>query len=169
MSANGARGLLVTAWGDNGHHQPWFTSTPPHHRSGRVPWAKSRRDQPAEIIDTLHSNKSKGQGTSICALGQIEGRSRNLTTDSFLNSASRERKTAKRHCPPLANQTELAKCEEALNAIPTDGLDPEIALSIRLNRAGLERCLNKTPPKAKFNWRKTLLHNGGHSREGGSK
>ena len=54
------------------------------------------------------------------------------------------------------------------NAIPTDGLDPEIALSVRLNRAGLERCLNKTASGSKAQlvkdfatqWRK-------HSREGG--
>ena len=69
---------------------------------------------------------------------------------SFLNSAFfANEKQLKNTLLPLTNPTQLTKCGEALNAILTDGLDPEIALSIRLNRAGLERCLNKTASESK--------------------
>ena len=170
--ANGARGLLLTAWGDNGHHQPWFTLYPALIIAAAECHGQSLDEtELAEIIDTLfYPNESKGQGTSICALGQIDGLlTQPSPPNSFLNSAFfANEKQLNDTVLPLANQTELAKCEEALNAIRTDGLDPEIALSIRLNRAGLERCLNKTPSESKVQlakdfatqWRR-------HSREGG--
>ena len=62
----------------------------------------------------------------------------------------------------------LINCKNALNAIPTVGLDKEIALAVRLNRAGLERILNQEPSEDhekliedfKIQWRR-------HSRVGG--
>ena len=172
--ANGARGLLLTAWGDNGHHQPWFTLYPALIIAAAECHGQSLDEtELAEIIDTLfYPNESKGQGTSICALGQIDGLlTQPSPPNSFLNSAffANEEQLIETLLP-LTNQTELAKCDAALNAIRTDGLDPEIALSIRLNRAGLERCLNMTPSESKVQlakdfatqWRR-------HSREGGLK
>ena len=172
--ANGARGLLLTAWGDNGHHQPWFTLYPALIIAAAECHGQSLDEtELAEIIDTLfYSNQSKGQGTSICALGQIDGLiTQPSPPNSFLNSAFfANEKQLNETLLPLTNQAELAKCDAALNAIPTDGLDPEIALSICLNRVGLERCLNKTPSESKVQlaedfatqWRR-------YSREGGLK
>lgn len=69
---------------------------------------------------------------------------------------------------PLIKEAELKQCADALDAIPTEGLDPEIALAVRLNRAGLERCLGCAPSEDRAaliqdfakQWRR-------HSREGG--
>ena len=172
--ANGARGLLLTAWGDNGHHQPWFTLYPALIIAAAECHGQSLDEtELAEIIDTLfYPNESKGQGTSICALSQIDGLlTQPSPPNSFLNNAFfANEKQLNETLLPLTNQAELARCEEALNAIPTDGLDPEIALSIRLNRVGLERCLNKTSSESKAQlakdfatqWRR-------YSREGGLK
>jgi hypothetical protein len=164
--------LLLTAWGDNGHHQPWFTLYPALIIAAAESHGKTLDEtELAETIDTLfYPGEPKGHGASICALGQIDGLlTQPSPPNSFLNSAFfASEKQLKDTFLPLTNPTELTKCGEALNAIPTDGLDPEIALSIRLNRAGLERCLNKTASESKAQlakdfatqWRK-------HSREGG--
>ena len=151
--AHGARGLLLTAWGDNGHHQPWFTLYPALIIAAAESHGQTLDEtELAEIIDTLfYPDEPKGHGTSICALGQIDGLlTQPSPPNSFLNSAFfANEKQLKDTLLPLTNPTQLTKCGEALNAILTDGLDPEIALSIRLNRAGLERCLNKTPSESK--------------------
>ena len=172
--ANGARGLLLTAWGDNGHHQPWFTLYPALIFAAAECHGQTLDEtELAEIIDTLfYPNGSNGQGKSICALGQIDGLlTQPSPQNSLLNSAFfANEKQLIETLLPLTNQAELAKCEAALNAIPTDGLDPEIALSIRLNRAGLERCFNQTSSESKAQlvkdfatqWRR-------YSREGGLK
>ena len=170
--ANGARGLLLTAWGDNGHHQPWFTLYPALIIAAAESHGRSLDDtELAKIIDNIfYPNESEGQGTSICTLGRIDGLlTQPSPPNSFLNSAFfANEKQLNETLLPLTNESELAKCEESLNAIRTNWLDPEIALSIRLNRAGLERCLNKTPSESKAKlaedfatqWRR-------HSREGG--
>ena len=151
--AHGARGLLLTAWGDNGHHQPWFTLYPALVIAAAESHGQTLDEtELAEKIDTLfYPDEPKGHGTSICALGQIDSLlTQPSPPNSFLNSAFfANEKQLKNTLLPLTNPTQLTKCGEALNAILTDGLDPEIALSIRLNRAGLERCLNKTASESK--------------------
>jgi hypothetical protein len=170
--ANGARGLLLTAWGDQGHHQPWLTLYPALIIAAAESHGQTLDEtEIAKAIDTLfYPNQAKGQGASICALGQIDGMlTQPSAPNSFLNSAFfANEKELNDSIHPLTNQAELSKCAEALNAIPTDGLDPEIALSVRLNRAGLERCLGQAPSESKaqlakdfaIQWRR-------HSREGG--
>ena len=151
--AHGARGLLLTAWGDNGHHQPWFTLYPALVIAAAESHGQTLDEtELAEKIDTLfYPDEPKGHGTSICALGQIDSLlTQPSPPNSFLNSAFfANEKQLKNTLLPLTNPTQLTKCGEALNAILTDGLDPEIALSVRLNRAGLERCLNKTASESK--------------------
>ena len=62
----------------------------------------------------------------------------------------------------------IVNCQCALDAIPTEGLDQEISLAVRLNRAGIERILGREASEdyekltGDFirQWRR-------HSREGG--
>ena len=74
----------------------------------------------AEIIDTFSAHTGiKGRGTSICALGQIDGLlTQPSPQNSFLNSAFfANEKQLIETLLPLTNQVELAKCEAALNMI----------------------------------------------------
>ena len=170
--ANGARGLLLTTWGDNGHHQPWFTLYPALIIAAAECHGQSLDEtELAEIIDALfYPDESRGQGTSICALGHIDGLlTQPSPPNSLLNSAFfANEKQLNDTVLPLTNQAELARCEEALSAIRTEGLDPEIALSIRLNKAGLEHCLNKTSSESKVQLAKDFATQWRRfSREGG--
>ncbi len=170
--AHGARGLLLTAWGDNGHHQPWLTLYPSLILAAAAAHGQTlSRAELAEQIDTLFFPEHPGgHGTALCALGAIDGMlTQPAPPTSFLNSAFFESEAKiDSDLRRLTNPDQLARCAEALDAIPTDGLDPEIALAVRLNRTGLERCLEQKPSED----RQTLIDDFAiqwhrHSREGG--
>jgi len=170
--AHGARGLLLTAWGDNGHHQPWFTLYPPLILAAAATHGQSlSEDQLAEEIDTLfYPDEPAGHGAAICALGRIDSvLTQPAPPNSLLHSAFfASEAELDEAILTLTNEAELKQCAQALDAIPVAGLDPEVALAVRLNRAGLERCLGQAPSEARATltedfttqWRR-------HSREGG--
>jgi hypothetical protein len=170
--AHGARGLLLTAWGDNGHHQPWLTLYPALILASAATHGQSlTRLELAERIDALCFPAARpGHGAALCALGAIDRLlPQPAPPRSYLHSAffadETELETKLR---PLAAPVDLSRCEEALQAIPTEGLDPEIALAVRLNRAGLQRALGRSPEEERqaliedfaTQWRR-------HCREGG--
>ncbi|MGZ0708852.1 family 20 glycosylhydrolase [Coraliomargarita sp. W4R53] len=171
-NAHGARGLLLTAWGDNGHHQPWLTLYPALVIAAAACHGQTLSEvELAEAIDRLfYPEKAAGHGAAICALGRID---RLLTQpappNSMLHSAFfADEAELNKAIRPLSNADELQQCAAALDAIPTEGLDPEIALAVRLNRAGLNSCLGIASSEARtalikdfaMQWRR-------HSREGG--
>ncbi|WPJ97614.1 beta-N-acetylhexosaminidase [Coraliomargarita algicola] len=170
--AHGARGLLLTTWGDNGHHQPWLTLYPALVIAAAA--THGQELEASELIETIdklfYPDQPAGHGAAICALGRIDHM---LTSpspnDSTLHSAffASDTKLAE-SILPHTSKDELTQCADALNAISTEGLDPEIELSVRLNRAALERCLGEAPSEE----RASLLKNftaqwRRHSREGG--
>jgi hypothetical protein len=170
--AHGARGLLLTAWGDNGHHQPWLTLYPALVLAAAAAHGETLSEAAlAERIDTVfYPAQVTGHGAAICALGRIDGMLKQpAPPNSLLNSAFFASDTELTGgILTLTNKNEFKQCTTALDAIPTEGLDPEIALGVRLNRAGLERCLGQTPTED----RKTLIEDFAtqwrrHSREGG--
>ena len=167
-----AKGLLLTAWGDNGYHQPWLTLYPPLIIAAAATHGVSlSRTKLAEQIDLIFfSEFESGHGAAICALGEIDsllpqpaGPNSFLHSSFFADDIELEEKLR-----PLASRTMIANCQCALDAIPTEGLDQEISLAVRLNRAGIERILGREASEdyekltGDFirQWRR-------HSREGG--
>jgi hypothetical protein len=170
--AHGARGLLLTAWGDNGHHQPWCTLYPALILAAAATHGQtlSRSELATNIMDALFfPNAPSGNGAAICALGEIDARlPQPAPPNSFLHSAFFASETELPRLQKLVDAPALLKCADALDAIRTEGLDPEIALAVRLNRSSLERSLEQSPSEGKADlieafatqWRR-------HSREGG--
>lgn len=170
--AHGARGLLLTAWGDNGHHQPWLTLYPALILAAAATHGQRMNESElADMVDTLFfAHEPAGNGAAICALGRLDGGlPQPAPPNSLLHSAffADETELVER-IRPLTSEGELERYAEALSAIPIEGLDPEINLAVRLNRAGLERCLGQAPSEERIaliedfarQWRR-------HSREGG--
>lgn len=169
--AHGARGLLLTAWGDNGHHQPWLTLYPALVIAAAASHGQKLSEaELAQSIDAVFfPDQPAAHGAALCALGHIDSM---LTQpdppSSFLHSAFFGNDAKLSKLLKMTNQAELQQCADALDAIQTEGLDPEVALAVRFNRAGLERCLGQAPsedPAALIEdfatqWRR-------HSREGG--
>jgi hypothetical protein len=170
--ANGARGMLLTAWGDNGHHQPWLTLYPALVIASAEAHGQSlsKAELAATIDRIFFPEQPAGHGAAICALGRIDAMlPQPAPPNSMLHSAFfADEATLTKTIRPLTTPAQLQRCGDALAAIPTSGLDPEIALAVRLNRAGLERCLGDAASES----RSTLIEAFAqqwlrHSRSGG--
>ncbi|MDQ8193435.1 beta-N-acetylhexosaminidase [Coraliomargarita sp. SDUM461004] len=141
--AHGARGLLLTTWGDNGHHQPWLTLYPALVIAAAA--THGQELEASELIETIdklfYPDQPEGNGAAICALGRIDAQlPQPAPPNSLLHSAFFANETEfNKAIRPLTNEQELAHCAAALDTIQSEQLDPEIGLSIQLNRAGLAR------------------------------
>lgn len=137
-----ALGLLLTAWGDNGHHQPWSTLFPPLILQAEAAWGCSLSEQSllAEKIDTVfYTDNTSPQGKILCELGTIDTRlTQPAPPNSFLHSvffADTEKSNS------LCQSIELDQIKEVLAAIEslsTQALDSESLLALMLNRHSAE-------------------------------
>lgn len=144
--ANQAKGLLLTAWGDNGHHQPWTTLFPSLILAAYA--CHGRCIDEAELaaqIDTLfYPEDTAGNGAALCELGKIDGLlPQPLPPMSFLHAALFANEAKLASLVASTTSEALASALEQLQGITTTALDPETELGIDLNRYALERCLNQ--------------------------
>ncbi len=143
--ANQAKGLLLTAWGDNGHHQPNPTLFPALILAAQAAWGSELADdtQLAETIDTLfYPNEPQVNGKAICQLGRIDGMlPQPAPPSSFLHRAFFCTDNELAELLSLTSTEQLQVTLNSLNSIRADGIDPELQLGIALNRHALERCL----------------------------
>ena len=142
--ATNAKGLLLTAWGDNGHHQP-FPSLFPALVLAAYACHGQRIDDDGlaiQIDELFYSGSGAKNGSALCALGKIEGLlPQPLPPSSFLHSAFFADEDTLADLLKLTSTVKLKHCLEMLNSISTEGIDPEIVFGIHLNRHALERCL----------------------------
>ena len=148
---HGASGLLLTAWGDNGHHQPYATLYPSLILTTAACWGTAISTlELADAIDAVFykdGERATGNGAALCELGAIDAMlPQPALPNSFLHSAY------------FANDSELAlllkrtttqRLEQVytvLKEIQVEALDPEIQLSVELSLAAIERCLGKQMP-----------------------
>ena len=152
---HGARGVLLTSWGDNGNHQPWPTNWPAMVAGLTQAWT----GQPSAdlslgyaALGALERAEATAVSAALAHLGRLDGqiakanRNKSLTWD-FL--------TAKPEA--LAKFTEGVDAEELgrawayldeaaplLAAIASDDLREELTLGADLARAGLHRAQGNT-------------------------
>ncbi|MFQ3225226.1 MAG: hexosaminidase [Lentimonas sp.] len=142
--AHGARGLLLTAWGDNGHHQPWPTLFPALIMAAQAAWSCpiDAAALPEQIDSLFYPDSPAGHGTVICELGRIDTLlPQPAPPSSFLHTAffaTEEKLDALLQTIDLSS---LQAVDAALDQIESAGLDPEIGLSVGLNRHAIQRCL----------------------------
>lgn len=151
-AAQGARhqasGFLLTAWGDNGHHQPWVTLYPGLVLASAEAHGQTIDDATLAVtLDALFfPDKAPGNGRALCLLGEIDGYlTQPAPPNSFLHSAFFADPETRAALCKKTTRSSLDACLEAVQNIDTDGLDPEIDLSLMLNRSALEACLNRPP------------------------
>ena len=142
---NLAQGLLLTAWGDNGHHQPNPTLFPSLILAAQAAWghALCNDAQLADVIDRLfYPDEPKGNGRALCTLGHIDGTlPQPAPPSSFLHRAFFGNEDELNELVKLVSQEQLQAILEALEEVPTAQIDPEIQLGIDLDRYALERSL----------------------------
>ena len=173
-AANGANGFLLTAWGDNGHHQPWPTLFPALIMGAQAAWGSpiDREALPKQIDSLFYPAASAGQGAAICALGAIDSLlPQPAPPNSFLHSAFFADHSKLAELLQSIELPQLHAVEVALKQVHTNRLDPEIDLSLQLCHQTLQRCIDyKNGSCTKMNV--TLLENFAtawklRSREGG--
>lgn len=141
---HGARGLLLTAWGDNGHHQPWPTLFPSLILAAQAAWGCTLSDAqlPAQIDALFYPEAAAGHGAALVALGEIDALlPQPAPPSSFLHTALFANDARLIELLHTTNPTALRTVIEALDRIETQGLDPEIGLGVALNRIAAQRCL----------------------------
>lgn len=150
---NQAQGLLLTAWGDNGHHQPNPTIFPALILAAQAAWGHELADDAllAEATDALfYPDGPSGNGQALCALGYIDGMlPQPAPPSSFLHRAFFCQEDALSDLLNLSSTKQLQATLDALEQIPSTQIDPEIQMGIDFDRHALERCLGLEPSDAR--------------------
>lgn len=157
-----ARGILLTTWGDNGHHQPWSTAWLPMAAGLAQAWCFSANQKPdyaaaCAILGHLTPADGAAAATALRHLGQLDG----LIKKAYRNkSLSWEFLTAKPAALEVARaDVSTAELEASLDhlhlgialagAIGDPVVREEITLGARLAEAGLRRAGGHETPAAR--------------------
>lgn len=148
----GAQGILLTTWGDNGHHQPWPTSWLPMIAGLSQAWCFAANQKPdgaagCAILGGLGAADSLAVAAALTQLGTLDGRiakahrNKSLTWD-FLTAKPEvlpkltEGVTAEEFA---ASHAHLDAAEILIAQIADDPVRAELSLGAQLARAGLHR------------------------------
>ncbi len=139
---HGARGLVLTCWGDGGHQQPTPTMFPGLVLAARASWADGDTDAHlgAAIDRVFYPDRPAGNGEALLALGRIDG----VLPDShpnrsFLHSvffASGE------ELPQLRKGIDPDRLEDVqkiLDRADAEDLDPRVRFASEASQWALDR------------------------------
>ncbi len=147
-----ARGILLTTWGDNGHHQPWPTAWLPMAAGLAQAWgfaANAKTDFAAgcAILGGLSAAEGQAVAAALTQLGALDGqiakanRNKSLTWD-FLTAkpaALAKFTDGVTEAEIAASQAHLAEAEALVAKIADATIREELSLGARLASAGLHR------------------------------
>jgi len=134
----GAKGFLITDWGDNGHHQPPIISYPPIVYGGAVSWCleANRSLDVANVLDTLVLDQPMGQ--QLDAIGRLWSQTGQLAFNGspiFRGLVPRSTMSFGEINPSRCNRV-IELLDEVMHGTPT-----EIYAACRLARHGVWRML----------------------------
>ena len=147
-----ACGILLTTWGDNGHHQPWPTSWLPMAAGLAQAWgfaANAKTDFAAgcAILGGISAEEGQVVAAALTQLGTLDGqiakanRNKSLTWD-FLTAkpdALAKFTDGVTAVEIAASQAHLAEAEALIAKIVDATIRTELSLGARLAEAGLRR------------------------------
>ena len=147
-----ARGILLTTWGDNGHHQPWPTAWLPMAAGLAQAWgfaANAKTDFAAgcAILGNLSAAEGQVVAAALTQLGTLDSqiakanRNKSLTWD-FLTAktdALAKFTDGVSAAEIAASQAHLAEAEALVAKIIDATIRDELSLGARLAGAGLRR------------------------------
>ncbi len=149
---HGARGYLLTHWGDGGHPQPWVVALPSLVRGGLTAWNGRNVDPCFESALRAALRESSDPATlteRLLASGGLDAalgcpiRNRSYLAHSLhLDEAALRGFTP--HPTEAALREQVAACDELLAGAGTSNLpEAELALALRMNRFAAYRCLGE--------------------------
>lgn len=153
-----ARGILLTSWGDNGHHQPWPTAWLPMVAGLAQAWgfaANARTDFAAgcAILGGLSPAEGSAVAAALTQLGTLDGRiakanrNKSLTWDFLTAQPAALAKFTDGVTPAelAASHAHLDEAGALIARIGDDTLRAELALGARLATLGLRRAAGEAP------------------------
>ena len=146
--AHGASGLLLTAWGDNGHHPPYATLYPALILATAACWgteiSTSELEGAIDAVFYKDSESASSNGAALCKLGAIDAMlPQPALPNSFLHSAYFANDSELELLLKRTTTQRLEQVFTVLKEIEAEALDAEIQLSIELSLAAVERCLGR--------------------------
>jgi hexosaminidase len=152
-----ARGILLTTWGDNGHHQPWPTSWLPMAAGLAQAWgfaanAKTDFATGCVILGGISAEEGQVVAAALTQLGTLDGRiakanrNKSLTWDFLTAKSDALGKFSDGVTPAeiAASQAHLAEAEALIAKIADATLREELSLGARLAGAGLRRAAGQS-------------------------
>jgi hypothetical protein len=151
-----ARGILLTTWGDNGHHQPWPTAWLPMAAGLAQAWgfaANAKTDFAAgcAILGGLSEADGQAVAAALTQLGTLDGRiakanrNKSLTWDFLTAKPDALAKFTEgvSSAEIAASQAHLAEAEVLIAKISDATIRAELSLGARLAGAGLLRAMGE--------------------------
>ena len=149
---HGARGVLVTTWGDNGTHQPWPTAWLPMAAGLAQAWSFTANQEPStvaacRILGGLADDDAPAVATALTHLGQLDNqiakanRNKSLSWD-FLTAQPAALAGFVAGVTPAELTHSLAYLEASaglVDAIQDNRVRTELSVGLELARAGLLR------------------------------
>jgi hypothetical protein len=148
---HGAGGLLITAWGDSGAHQPWPTFWAPLAEGAALAWCRMANARPDTARGVRAFVDKPGDAAAVAATLEAMGgldklvahatRNRSLSWD-LLTAAPATREALRAKLSPEELEASLARLDEAAAkaaAIADARVRAELALGVDLARAGFVR------------------------------
>ena len=149
---HGARGVLVTTWGDNGTHQPWPTAWLPMAAGLAQAWSFTANQEPnavaaCRVLGDLTDNDARAVATALTHLGQLDNqiakanRNKSLSWD-FLTAQPAALAGFVAGVTPAELARSLAYLEESAGHVDTiqdNRVRTELSVGLELARAGLRR------------------------------
>ena len=149
---HGARGVLVTTWGDNGTHQPWPTAWLPMAAGLAQAWSFTANQEPnavaaCRVLGDLADDDARAVAAALTHLGQLDNqiakanRNKSLSWD-FLTAQPAALAGFVAGVTPEEITRSLAYLEESaghVDAIQDNRVRTELSVGLELARAGLRR------------------------------
>ncbi len=136
----GARGMLLTDWGDNGHHQPLAISLPPLVHAAGASWCRTTHDDAAvvDIVDEMAG--APGAGSDLVDLGSVD----DLLGVRQFNASALFNVVVGAYLPPRRPRIDADRVERALEVIdrfvradPATDIEAGLDAAARLARVGV--------------------------------
>lgn len=148
----GARGVLVTTWGDNGTHQPWPTAWLPMAAGLAQAWSFTANQEPdtvaaCRVLGGLTADDARAVAAALTHLGRLDNqiakanRNKSLSWD-FLTAPPAALAGFVAGVTPAELTRSLAYLEESaslVGAIQDNRVRTELSVGLELARAGLLR------------------------------
>ena len=144
-----ASGVLITAWGDNGNHQPWPTFWIPLAETAAITWCSATNNKPDAVMAVVpfltDADEAPAVAAALEALGRLDEhiphtiRNKSLTWEMQTGDAASQEAIRRKlnRAESLSSIAWLETCEGLVQAIGDDRVRTELTVGIHLARLGL--------------------------------